>query len=158
MATREGGITRAYACPWGRSIHRGMQTMKKQSASLYVALALAGCLCSCSDANPEFIADAMFGETDVSIHIFSPAGNASYLRGAKMTIVWDAVPGFDDVDILLIRGTAVAAIIVEAYPDYRQFAYTIPASLANANDYRVRIIGHRQEFSVQSDTERFRIY
>ena len=140
--------------PVSAFIRRTLQFIHFAPGALLCSLALI----SCSDKNPDFIADAMFGEKDVSIHITSPVGNSEYKRGTRLSITWIALPRFDDVDILIVRGTAVAATITSQLPDYRQLDYTIPTYLTDAYDYRIRIIGHREDYSIQAESDKFRIY
>jgi hypothetical protein len=115
-------------------------------------------LSGCSEQDPDFIADVMFGEKDVGITVTSPNGGGLVKRGSLLTITWSAVPAFETIDILLVRGEGVAATVTVQYPDFRRFDFVIPQYLTDSYDYRIRIIGHRADFTVAAESEKFRIY
>jgi hypothetical protein len=72
------------------------------------------------------------------ITVTSPNGGETWIRGSTQMITWtDNISG--NVKIRLFNGSTVAAIIAASTPSNGSFEWTVPASLATGNNYKVKI-------------------
>jgi hypothetical protein len=75
-----------------------------------------------------------------AIMVTSPAAGSVWLKGTSRAITWNKTGTQDDqVKIQLFKGTALALNIAAAAANSGTFDWAIPATLANAANYNVRI-------------------
>ena len=87
-----------------------------------------------------------------SIAISSPAVGESWTVGATQQIQWNSQDVVGEVKIELIQNNAVVHVITTSTLNDRTFSWTIPVTVAEGNDYKVRISNLDDSILAESDS------
>lgn len=120
------------------------------------------CVClssiQCKDDNPDLLLAAFLGDSAVSIRLIHPTDGESWPKGETRTIQWQAQKTYDGFDIYLFKGSTNVRTIVQGVSDSSFFAWTIPNSIVDDSQYRIRIIAHGSGAYLVVQSGEFRIY